>query len=154
MSPDINGFLNNVKRAAVEAVEAKKPFALVFGEVISVSPLMVGIDQKLKLTEAQLILTSAVRDFTIFMTVSHETQNALGSHSHSYSGKTETAGRESHSHGYSGETEKEDLTHSHSYEGKKEYFVHNGLKAGERVLLLRANGGQKYIILDRVEAPS
>ena len=27
------------------------------------------------------------------------------------------------------------------------------LKVGERVILLRADGGQQYVILDRVEAP-
>ena len=55
MSPDMTGFLNDVKRAAVEAVDAGKPFALVFGKVMSVSPLTVEVDQKMKLTEAQLI---------------------------------------------------------------------------------------------------
>ena len=38
-------------------------------------------------------------------------------------------------------------------EGEKELFVHMALKEGEQVLLLRCDGGQKYIILDRLEAP-
>ena len=58
----MNGFLENVKRAALEAVNAAKPFAFVLGKVTSVSPLKVQVDQKLELTAAQLILTNAVRD--------------------------------------------------------------------------------------------
>lgn len=37
---------------------------------------------------------------------------------------------------------------------KKAFKVHLGLKAGEQVLLLRTDGGQKFIIIDRVEAPT
>ena len=35
---------------------------------------------------------------------------------------------------------------------RKEQRVHNALKAGEKVLLLRCDGGQKYIVLGRWEA--
>ena len=151
MSLDMNGFLNNVKRAAVEAVKADAPFALVFGAITSVSPLKVQIDQKLELFQEQLILTSAVRDYTVTMTVDHATGSALGQHAHDYSGTTENGGRESHTHGYGGCTASVNLAHSHSYSGTKTYRVHNALKVGERVVLLRCDGGQKFIILDRVE---
>ena len=40
-----------VKRAAVEAVEAQKPVHLLFGQVISVSPLKIQVDQKSIYTE-------------------------------------------------------------------------------------------------------
>lgn len=56
MSLDMNGFLENVKRAAVEAVAAGKPFGFILGKVTSVSPLKVQVDQKLELTASQLIL--------------------------------------------------------------------------------------------------
>ncbi|MFR0872551.1 MAG: DUF2577 family protein [Oscillospiraceae bacterium] len=45
-------------------------------------------------------------------------------------------------------------SHKHAYKGKKAFKVHLGLKAGEQVLLLRTDGGQKFIIIDRVEAPT
>lgn len=127
----MNGFLENVKRAAVEAVNAAKPFAFVLGKVTGTSPLKVQVDQKLELTAAQLILTNAVRDFTVNMTVNHETENTSGG-----SGDASFA------------------SHKHAYTGTKSYRVHLALKTGEQVLLLRADGGQKFIILDRVEAPS
>lgn len=32
---------------------------------------------------------------------------------------------------------------------RKKYMVHKSLKTGEKVILLRQQGGQKYIVLDR-----
>lgn len=40
--------------------------------------------------------------------------------------------------------------HRHAYKGKKEFTVLMGLAPGEKVALLRAQGGQQYYILDRV----
>lgn len=40
--------------------------------------------------------------------------------------------------------------HLHEYKGRKEFTVHNGLKVGEKVILLQIQGGQKYIVLDKV----
>ena len=105
MSLDMNGFLSDIKRAAVEAVKADKPFAFVFGRVTNTTPLKIRVDQKLELTEAQLILTNAVRNFTV---------------------------------------EVDDEPKSVCLE----------LEAGEQVLLIRTDGGQKYIVLDRAEAPT
>lgn len=124
MSLDMTAFLESVKRAAVEAVLAGKPFAFVTGKVTSTSPLKVRVDQKLELTEAQLILTNAVRDFTVNMTVEHETEETSGAAF---------------------------ASHKHAYTGLKSYRVHLALKEGEHVIMLRTDGGQKFIILDRVE---
>ena len=77
------------------------------------------------------ILTNAVRDYTVYMTVDHQTENTAGG-----SGDASFA------------------SHKHAYKGKKAFKVHLGLKAGEQVLLLRTDGGQKFIIIDRVEAPT
>lgn len=130
MSLDMNKFLSDIKRASVEAVYAGKPFAFMLGTVTSTSPLKVQIDQKLELTASQLILTNAVRDYTVYLTGEHETESASGG-----SGQASFA------------------SHKHAYKGRKKYQIHLALKVGERVLLLRTDGGQKFIILDRVEAP-
>ncbi len=127
----MTAFLSDVKRAAVEAVAAGKPFAFVLGKVTSTSPLKVQVDQKLELTAAQLILTNAVRDYTVRMTVDHETEETSGG-----SGDSAFA------------------SHKHTYKGTKAYRVHLALKVGEQVIMLRTDGGQKFIILDRVEAPA
>lgn len=43
--------------------------------------------------------------------------------------------------------------HVHGYSGTKEFKVKLALKKGETVIMLRADGGQDFIVLDRVEAP-
>ncbi len=122
LSLDMNVLIKAVKRAAIDAVKAQKPMTAVLGEVVSVNPLQIQIDQKMTLSAAQLILTSAVRDFDVDIT-SHD------------GNVTETANG-----------------HIHAYKGKKRYTIHLALEKGEKVLLLRCDGGQRYIILDRWEA--
>ncbi|MCM1440085.1 MAG: DUF2577 domain-containing protein [Roseburia sp.] len=150
----MNAFLSDVKRAAVEAVKAGKPFSFMLGKVTGVSPLKIQVDQKLELAASQLILTNAVRDYTVSMTVDHQTESALTTHTHSYSGATKSGGSDSHTHGYEGTTDPTDLSHVHSFKGTKVFRVHLGLKAGEHVILLQIDGGKKFIVLDRVEAPA
>ena len=87
---NFEGFLADVKRAALEAVRASKPCSVTYGTVTATEPLEIAVDQKLTLRASQLLLTYAVR----------------------------------------GEL---------------------ALQRGEKVLLLRADGGQQYIVLDRVE---
>lgn len=126
MSLDAQKLVMLVKKAAVEAVEAKDPMGLKLGEVVSVSPLKIRIGQKITLPETQLLLTNAVRDYKVYETVEHTTEFASGT-------------------GVS--------AHRHDYKGRKQFTVHLALKVGEKVVLLRCDGGQKFIVLDRVEAP-
>lgn len=57
-----NQLLQTVKMAAIEAVEATKPCAVVFGKVKTKSPLTINIDQKLTLTSAFLVATNTAKD--------------------------------------------------------------------------------------------
>lgn len=111
--------VENIRKAALSAVEQSKPVGMYFGTVTSVSPLKVSIEQKLTLEEPQLILGSLVQDFTV-----------------------EEAG---------GEEGEEMLTpHRHNYAGTKQFRILLGLTKGEKVVLLRMQGGQMYMIMDRV----
>lgn len=125
-----------IKRAAVEAVAASSPCELVFGIVDSPEPLKIVVEQRLTLSEEHLILSTLVQDFDVEMTVEHFTEddaflNTL--HSHSIGGPASF-----------------DSTHKHEYKGRKKWTVHLGLEAGEKVILMRMQGGQKYLVLDRV----
>ncbi len=131
MSLDANELVRLVKRAAVEAIQAGNPMGVCFGTVTSASPLKITVDQKKILTDAQLILTNNVRDYSVEMTVDHQTGSTSGG-----SGDASFA------------------SHRHAYSGRKKFTVHLGLKAGEKVILLRCDGGQKFIVLDRWEALS
>ena len=128
-----------IKRAATEAVNAAKPFALTYGTVTGVDPLTILIDQKLELGPAQLLLTNAVREYSVDVTVDHWTENET-EHTHAINDT------------YSGGGASQPTVHRHEYAGRKKLTVHLELKEGERVLLVRAQGGQQYIVLDRVEA--
>ena len=116
-----------IKQAAIEAVAASNPCAIMFGTVTSISPLKINVEQKLTLTEAQLILTHNVVDYDVEMTVDHETDYTSG-------GIGDLAF---------------DL-HNHTYKGKKVFRVHNGLKVNDDVILVQMQGGQKFIVLDKV----
>lgn len=41
-------------------------------------------------------------------------------------------------------------THNHNIVGVKSITIHNGLQIGDKVVLLKKKGGQKYLILDKV----
>lgn len=136
MSLDINELVRAVKQAAVEAVKADGPMAVSFGTVTSASPLKIQVDQKKTLTDAQLILTNNVRDFAVEMTT--------------MVGKSESPHFTEEESGGAGDASF--AAHKHKYEGRKKWKVHLALKSGEKVILLRCDGGQKYIVLDRWEA--
>lgn len=40
--------------------------------------------------------------------------------------------------------------HEHEVKGKKKMTIHNSLVKGDEVILLRQQGGQKYIVVDRM----
>jgi len=124
---DFNDLIKLIKRIAVEAVEASKPTNIVFGQVTSASPLKITIEQKITLSSQQLILTRNVTDHEIEMTLDHETDYKSGG-----SGDSSFA------------------SHNHAVTGKKTMTIHNALKKGEKVALLRTQGGQQYVVIDRV----
>lgn len=138
MSLDLNALVRAVKKAAVEAVRAENPMGVCHGTVMGISPLEITTDQKLILGEKQLILTNAVRDYTVEMTVDHVTE--VISHGHPV---TDT---------YTGGGTAQPVDHSHPYKGRKSFRVHLGLKMGEKVILVRCDGGQQFVVLDRWEA--
>ena len=63
MLPDAVELVKTMKKAALDAMESSKPVAVYFGEVQSVSPLKINVEQKMILGEAQLILSRNVTDF-------------------------------------------------------------------------------------------
>ena len=127
-------FVKVIKKVAIEAVNASKPANIVFGKVISEKPLKIKVNQKLILTEKQLVLARDVTDYEIEMEPSlnksphfHETEEMSGG-----SGDASFA------------------SHKHKYQGRKKFLIYNALKNGEEVILIQMSGGQKYIVIDRI----
>lgn len=104
---------------------------VIVGEVVSVSPLAIKIDHKLTVPEENIILTKNTCEWTMEMSVDHVTENRAGG-----SGMAEFA------------------SHNHDYVGRKKYLVHNQLVMGDKVIMLKETGGQRYIELDRWYNPN
>lgn len=120
-------FVEAVKSIALSAVKATKPMEVICGTVKQINPLKVELNQKLILEEDDLILTDNVTDFeTEITTLEWFTENKGGG---------------------SGDAAFE--SHKHELKGKKKIIVHNSLKAGEKVILLRVQGGQQFVVLNR-----
>lgn len=113
-----------------------------FGRVSKVNPLEITLDSKKLLPAAFLTLTNAVKDHTVDITVSWNTE-AEKEHTHGNGNNgSPTGGVITPTNG-----------HKHQIKGRKRITIHNGLTVGERVILLRKQGGQDYIVLDRVDEP-
>lgn len=130
-APDIG---DSLKQLVSNVMGASQLSDISFGVVISPNPLQVQLNQKMILTDEYLILTNAVRDHAVDITVSWTTVDNTHKHGNGNNGQPT-----------------DDVTHNHGIQGRKKITIHNGLTAGEKVLLLRAQGGQKYVILDRVD---
>lgn len=124
---DSGDLVGMIQRIAVAAVKAAKPTAIQFGKVISITPLKIQVDQKMTLTKEFLVLTRNVKDHKVFMTVDHVTENKSG-----------------------GSGEASFSSHNHEYKGKKEFTIHNGLVVGDEVIMVQMQGGQKFIVIDKL----
>lgn len=124
-----------IKQVSVGAVNATKPMQFSFGVVESSNPLRIRLNQKMVLPDEFLILTNAVKDHSVDITVSWNTLD-----------ETEHV----HGNGNNG-SDTEPSSHKHGIQGRKKITIHNGLTAGEKVLLFRVQGGQHYVVIDRVD---
>ena len=117
---DYSYLIKIIKKVCVDTIKAEKPVTICYGKVINESPLKIQIDQKITLGDTQLVLTEKVTDYEVEVDVDWS---------------TEPGGT---------------YTHSHTVGGKKKMTIHNGLHNGDEVILLRQQGGQRYIVMDRV----
>lgn len=121
-----------VKMIVDDLLEAKQMSNWCTGVVSKVKPLEITINQKNIIPAQYLILTNAVKDHVVDITVSWNTEDNTHKHGNGNNGQP-TA----------------DVTHKHTISGRKKITIHNGLTLGEKVLLLRETGGQRYVVLDR-----
>ena len=127
MLADCTELVKMLKQTALDAVDAKKPAAVYYGTVLSAAPLKIDVEQKMTLSQAQLVLTRAVVDHYVDIEVKHETEDEEGG-----------TGAEAYE------------KHNHEYKGRKKIMIYNGLKPGERVIIIRFQEGQKFLVVDRV----
>lgn len=122
-----SNLLQVLKQITKDTILSERPSDFYFGIVSKVDPLEITLDQQIKLPKSFLILTRNVTDYEVEMTVDHMTEKAVGG-----SGDAMYA------------------SHDHQYKGRKKFTVHNALKVGEKVVMISAYGGQRYLVLDRI----
>lgn len=120
--------LGTLKKAATDAVNAGNPAAVMFGEVTKTNPLEVLVDQRFTLPADFLLLPESLVHFEIHLNHSHEYTDDSGSGSATKQTKPALPA--------------------------KPIVIRRGLEAGDKLLLLRVQGGQQYVILDRVVSAS
>lgn len=142
--------VDTIKQIAENAVAAGKPSNWIYGTVTSTSPLKIRIQPTIELTSSFLELSHMVKDHYVDMTVSMQTENdkfLVPDHTHTHT-DTQPDGKQPTPTTI---TTTFDTTHKHEIKHTIKVKVHNGLKAGERVILLQMAGGKRYYVLDRVD---
>ena len=118
-----------VKNIAQSSVEYSKPVELQTGKVETINPLTIRLNVNVPpLEEDELILLRSVVDYEVDIEVSHKTED------------------EDLIEGQPTDFKK----HNHKYKGRKKIKIYNGLLVGEGVLLIRQQGGQKFVVVDRL----
>lgn len=122
-----SGLVQVIKQIAMDAVDNSKMPDLRFGTVISDSPLKVQVTNQFVIPSSMLIVPQNLTDYEVDITIDAsygwDTQNEI----------------------VNGEPHKHELTI-----GEQKMKIHNGLKTGDKVVMLRKHGGQSYFILDRI----
>lgn len=131
MQNDYNMIANLIKNMAVNAVDATVPVTILTGKVISEAPLQIALDSKMIIPEERIKLTKNTKDWTAEISVDHITENRSGGGGYALF-----------------------ESHNHEYKGRKKFLIHNALKVGDEVWLIRETGGQRFIAIDRVYNPN
>lgn len=117
-----SGLIDVMKRASMEAMENAQMSDLRYGKVTSEKPLKVYVTNLFTIPESMLVVPEHLTDYEIEITTE----------------------------GYGWVTE-EEQSHKHDIKQKKRKLkIHGALKVGDKVALLRKQGGQSYFILDRL----
>lgn len=79
-------FVQTMKKAALDAMEASKPVNICFGAVTGTDPLRINVEQRFVLNAAQLILSRNVTDYETTVSINWDTDTVM-EHVHNVSGK-------------------------------------------------------------------
>lgn len=136
------GLIDIMKRAALDASDAAKFADLRYGTVVSVNPLKVQITNQFSIPESMLIVPKHLTNYTIECLFEQPYQSLSGTTGISDTLSTETDKIKNHTHpvtlSSSGSSQSTSIT------------LKNALKVGDKVALLRQQGGQSYFILDKI----
>lgn len=136
------GILDIVKQASMNAMENAQMCDLRYGTVVSASPLKVQITSQFIIPESLLVVPQHLTNYKLECTLTESNQSISGVTEKSEDLKDEQDPLKKHTHKFSVKLP--------STGGRQTITVHNGLKVGDKVALVRKQGGQSYFILDRI----
>ncbi|MFJ8099412.1 DUF2577 domain-containing protein [Lysinibacillus sp. NPDC096212] len=124
---------DNIKKVAVKAVEATNPVNVLYGTVEKAKPLEIRIHEKLKLTEEFLDVAEHLTRHERIVSIDYSypkkwPESVIG----------DSLKDTSSSEGYT----KFDMKYA-------KMIFENGLKKGDKVALLRVQGGHRFFVIDR-----
>ena len=122
MGRNASRFLKLVKKAGNDAASASAPVQFLYGDVTGVDPIKIQINDQIELTEKQLELTESVRNHKFEVNFEFSTDSAAGP-----------------------------ISHSHGVKGPQTITIFAALEVGDKVLLARWQGGQKFIVIDAIK---
>lgn len=135
-------FTGVIKELCKKSIEASAPATIMFGTVTSAKPLVVVAENRLTLTGTMLIVPKELREgfsdthkHKLFPVINGVEQKT---------GDVKDGTAESHTHTLADEywTNNTDNTLK-----EREYYY--GLQPGEKVILLRDHGGQRFLVVGR-----
>lgn len=130
-----------MKKAAAQAGNANVPAAFMFGTVTSAVPLTIRVDSRFDITGDAIVLTRELRAGA-YATHTHTVEphgHAVPQHD------TQPSGDGPHTHGVAPlQTGQTGLVTAPGTE------TYSGLAAGDKVVLLRNQGGQNFLVMGRV----
>jgi hypothetical protein len=123
-----SGLIDIMKRAAMDVMNNSQICDLRYGTVVSVTPLKIQVTNVFTLPESLLVVPQHLTEYELEITpIDWLTEDRSG-----------------------GGGDASFASHNHAISGKKKIKVHNALKVGDKVALLRKQGGQSYFVLDRI----
>ena len=143
------GIIEIIKVAAMDAIENSKPCDLRFGTVSSISPLKVKVSNDFIIPESLLVVPEHLTDYSLNANVGGD-GNTSSSSGTSVSMHVEGETLVINTNVISTVDEDEPTDETVDFVDDRTLTIYNGLNVGDKVVLLRNQGGSSYLILDRV----
>lgn len=136
------GLIEIMKRASLDAMGNAQICDLRYGKVVSTSPLKVQITNQFTIPNSLLVVPQHLTDYKVECTIKQPSQNISGTTEKSSELANESEPISQHTHTFDAKTDEK--------VSRSTVTIHNSLKIGDKVALLRKQGGQSYFILDRI----
>ena len=128
---------------------------LAIGTVVSISPLKIKHTDRITINENQILLTEFVLEKSLKLIHKHGVKGVkISKYTHTHKVEGATKKEQEHLHGIDLKTKPDE--HSHDAEitikdnlGAK-IIIQEGLKNGDKVIMLKTEQGQKYVVLSKV----